>query len=205
MFYKLLKDSVEISHKKTVKRGEIIYHEGDPPEGLYFVEEGLVGLFHVAENGKETFLRVFSKDCIFGHRSYFAETPYHASSVALTKTELVIISKEECHKICESRPDLLKELIKMLAKDLGAAELRMAGLQDKTANARIAESLVYLKLKHPHQVWTRKEVAEYSGSTFETVTRVMTSLSEKGLIKKEGRDFTIFDPEKLLSFSSLEY
>ena len=70
-----------------------------------------------------------------------------------------------------------------MAKDLGEAELRMAGLQDKTANIRIAESLVYLKLKHPKHIWTRKEIAEFSGSTFETVTRVMTLLSNAGLLQ----------------------
>ena len=86
-----------------------------------------------------------------------------------------------------------------IAKDLGKAELRMAGLLDKTAHKRITESLVFLKLKYPEYVWTRKEIAEYSGSTFETVTRVMTILEKKNLIKKSGRDFKVLDHEKLLS------
>ena len=159
-----------------------------------------MGLFHVSETGKETFLRVFNKDCIFGHRSYFAETPYHASSISLTQSKLTLISKEECRRICEKSPHLLKELVKIMAHDLGEAELRMAGLQDKTANVRIAEALVYLKLKHPQHIWTRKEIAEFSGSTFETVTRVMTALSNAGLLKKNGRDYSIENPEKLLSY-----
>ena len=201
MFFKLLKSLVQESHKKIVKRGQIIYHEGDNPQNLYFVEEGLVGLFHISETGKETFLRVFNKDCIFGHRSYFAETPYHASAISLTQSHLTLISKEECRRICEKNPDLLKELVKIMAKDLGEAELRMAGLQDKTANIRIAESLVYLKLKHPKHIWTRKEIAEFSGSTFETVTRVMTILSNAGLLQKIGRDYAIESPDNLLAYT----
>lgn len=200
MFYNLLKPYIETSTKRTCKRGEIIYHEGDIPESLYLVESGLVGLFHISESGKETFLRVFGKDSIFGHRSYFAEAPYHATSIALAKTELSIISKDQCIDICVNKPDLLKTMTKMLAKDLGEAELRLSGLQDKSAAARISETLVYLKLKHPEYVWTRKEIAEYSGSTFETVARVMTRLSDEGLITKEGRDFTICDAQKLLEF-----
>ena len=85
-----------------------------------------------------------------------------------------------------------------MAKDLGKAELRMAGLLDKTAHKRITESLVFLKLKHPDYVWTRREIGEYSGSTLETVARVMTILEKKNLIEKCGRDFKILDTNKLL-------
>ena len=85
-----------------------------------------------------------------------------------------------------------------MARDLGHAELRMAGLLDKTVHKRVAESLLYLKLKHPNYTWSRREVAEYSGSTTETVSRVMTSLEGKNLIKKEGRDFIILDEQGLL-------
>lgn len=200
MFYELLKPFIEVSSKRACKRSEIIYHEGDIPESLYIVEEGLVGLFHISESGKETFLRVFGKGCIFGHRSYFAESPYHATAIALEKTSIVIISKDQCMDICVNKPDLLKEMVKMMALDLGDAELRLAGLQDKSAPTRIAESLVYLKLKHPEHVWTRKEIAEFSGSTFESVTRVMTKLSDQKLISKEGRDFIINDAQKVLEF-----
>jgi CRP-like cAMP-binding protein len=39
----------------------------------------------------------------------------------------------------------------------------MSDLSDKSVNVRIAEALIYLKNKYPNQVWTRKEIAEYTG------------------------------------------
>ena len=197
-FFQHLKPFIKKSSHKKFKRGQTIYMEGEKPDNLYFVEKGLIGLYHVSESGKETFLRIFEKDNIFGHRSYFAATPYHASAVTLNECEVLIISKDQCNEICETQPLLLKELTKIISIELGEAELRLAGLLDKTANARIAESLVYLKLKYPEKVWTRKEVADFSGSKLETVTRVMTILSKVDLIEKEGRDFKIMNIEKLL-------
>jgi CRP-like cAMP-binding protein len=120
--------------------------------------------------------------------------------VALESTTLVIIPKEQCQLICEKRPDLLKEMTKMIATDLGDAELRLSGLKDKSAPRRIAEALVFLKLKHPDHTWTRKEIAEFSGSTFETVARVMSKLDELGYISKEGRDFILISPQDILEF-----
>jgi CRP-like cAMP-binding protein len=201
MFYQLVKSNIRNKTQQTYKRGQIIYHEGENPEYIYFIESGIVGLFHMSESGKETFFRVFGKDDILGHRSYFAEEPYHASSVALSHVTLVLISKNECHRICEENPQLLREVAGKMARDLRRAELRMAGLLDKTAHKRISESLVFLKLKYPNYVWTRKEIAEYSGSTFETVTRVMSVLEKKDLIEKQGRDFQILNHDLLLSLS----
>ncbi len=205
MFYKSVEPYIEKKSEIEFKRNQIIYHEGDEPKNLYFIVSGLVGLFHISESGKETFFRVFGKDDILGHRSYFAEEPYHASSIALTPVVLAVISKEECKRICEVNPDLIREVIRNISQDLGQAELRLAGLFDKTAHKRISESLVYLKLKHPNYVWTRKEIAEYAGTTFETVARVMTQLEKQNLIKKEGRDFSIINHEQLLSLDEDYY
>jgi CRP-like cAMP-binding protein len=201
MNFEMLKPYIDHCGRKTLKRGEYIYNMGDDPRELYLIDTGLVGLFHIAESGKETFLRVFTKGSIFGHRSYFAETPYHATAMALEKTDLCVISTEQCQDICESNPGLLKEMLKMVAQELGAAELRMAGLHDKSANRRIIESLIYLKYKNPDHIWTRKEVAEFSASTFETVARIMTKLSQEGLIEKVGRDYNILNSEKLVQYS----
>ena len=117
--------------------------------------------------------------------------------MALEKTQLNVITSEQCRNICESNPKLLKEMLKMVSRELGHAELRMSGLNDKSANKRIIESLMFLKFKNPNHIWTRKEIAEFSASTFETVTRVMTKLSKEGLIEKVGRDYNILDSEKI--------
>lgn len=185
----------------SYKRGDFIYKEGQDPQQLYFVESGIIGLFHLSESGKETFLRIFGEKQIFGHRSLFAQTSYHASSIALTNSTVSTISESEFSKIYNETPKLLREITKTMALSLGESELRLAGLLDKTAKARIVEGLVYFKLKYPDHLWTRKEVADFSGSTYESVTRVMTQLSKEGLITKEGRDFSIPEIQKLLLFS----
>lgn len=186
---------------KLYKRGQIIYHEGDEANKVHLIDEGMVGLFHIAENGKETFFRVFSENDLMGHRSLLAQEKYHASAVALSKVTLKTLSIEEFDKFLKENDRFNRYLLKLLAVDLGRAELRMSGLLDKTANKRIADSLVYLKLKYPDYVWTRREIAEYSGTTYESVTRLMTSLETKGHITKKGRDFHILEPAALLKMS----
>ena len=148
-FFQSVKPFIQVKSEHQFKRNETIYHEGDEARQLYFIKSGIIGLFHISESGKKTFFRVFGKNDILGHRSYFANEPHHASSVALSDVSLVFISKDECLRICQENPQLLREVTSQLAIDLGKAELRMAGLLDKTAHKRISESLVFLKLKYP--------------------------------------------------------
>lgn len=199
MSYELFSTVLSKKTVKNLKRNQIIYHEGDYPEGLFFVEEGLIGLFHISESGKETFLRVFAKNSIFGHRSYFASENYHASTIALIDTKIKKLTSDECESFFKESPDALRKITVKLAQDLGNAEVRLAGLQDKSTNQRIAESLIFLKLKYPEKIWTRKEIAEYSCSSSESVTRFLTYCEDQNVIQRVGRDFLILDRDKLLN------
>jgi len=198
-FIDIFKKNDHLGTLHTLKRGQIIYHEGDSPEQVFIIKKGLVGLFYISETGKETFLRVFGENSILGHRSILAEEKYHGTSVCLSPVDIISVSKESFHLELGINKEFRNYLLKKISVDLGHAEMRLSGLQDKTAPKRISETLIYLKLKHPKQVWTRKEIAEYSGSTFETVARVMSHLEKIGAIKIQGRDFDIMSKDLLLN------
>lgn len=200
--FDLLKSELPKFRKRQFKRNEIIYNEGDIPQALYLIESGIVGLFHISQNGHETLLRVFSKNYIFGHRSFIAQEEHHASSVCLTPSTIYEVNYEVFKSVCSQNSAILMELARVLAKELRNSELRLSGLQDKSAHRRIVEGIVYLKLKHPNYTWTRKEIADFAGSTLESVVRVLTNLQELNLIEKQGRDFVIKDYEKILDYSS---
>ena len=61
MLLDILKEELPHFTARQYKRNQIIYNEGDAPGGIYFIESGIIGLFHVSESGHETLLRVFSK------------------------------------------------------------------------------------------------------------------------------------------------
>ena len=201
MIYELLKPDLERFSKREFKRNQIIYNEGDEPQSLFIIESGIIGLFHVSESGHETLLRVFSKSYIFGHRSLIAKEPYHGSSICLTPSSIYEVPYTQLKELCSKNPEIIFEIAKILAKELRNSEIRLSGLQDKSANRRIVEALVFLKLKHPDYTWTRKEIADFAGSTLESVVRVITALEKQGLLEKQGRDFIIHDFERTLEFS----
>lgn len=204
-FYNALEKHLIDFHVVTHKKGETIYRADEAPRSLYIIKEGLVGLFHISENGKETFLRVFGKTQILGHRSLLAHENYHANAVCLQDTEFYQISASEFSQLLEKDNSLLRSITESLAKDLRVSELRISDLNDKSSYLRVVESIVYLKNKYPDQVWTRQEIAEFAVCTNETVTRTLTKLEKMNLIQKQGRDFSLNDTEGLLSLTNEDF
>lgn len=194
----LLKD---FGRERVFSKGDVLYNKGDRPSGIYYIQEGIVGLINLAPNGSESLLRVFGEEFFIGYRSFLVNEEYHGTTVALTDVKLSYFPFENAQIVLEKCPDMLLHLSQMLARDLRNAEERFNDLTGKRVINRIIESLVFLKQRQPNYQWTRREIGEFCGAKTETVTRVLTRLQGEGFINKEGRDININDVNKLLDYS----
>ncbi|EQC52416.1 cyclic nucleotide-binding domain protein [Bacteriovorax sp. DB6_IX] len=192
-------DDEQIKHLVTVKvkKGEIIYHQGDAPTGVYHVKNGHIGLITFAPNGNETLLRVFGPNYFFGHRSLISNEDYHATTMALVDSELIFIPSSDFDNIVHAKPNILMHVAQVLAKELRRAENKFRDLANSNVTSRIIQALAFIKTRYPDHKWTRKEIGEYCGAKTETVSRVLGRLEKEGLIVKEGRGIVIPSIEKL--------
>jgi CRP-like cAMP-binding protein len=189
-------------HKiKRYKRGEVLYRAGDFPQGAYFVASGLAGLTYSSNSGRETLLRLLKPGQFLGHRSLFAGEPYHGSAVLLETSEIHFIPKEEFFEILDRYPLAYRPMVQSLACELRQAELRIASMSDKDVTARVAETLIYLKNVYPEHQWTRREIADFCGSTTSTVIKVLSKLEGLEAIKQDGRAISILGLDTLLELA----
>jgi CRP-like cAMP-binding protein len=195
---KILKES---SHSKTFDKHRYIYQEGEKPEQVYYITEGLVGLYALSSSGKEVLLRVFGPNQYFGHRSFLSQGPYHATAYTLKKTQLNYIHVNDLEKILHTNNQVTLDMARNLACELLRAENRLRDLTDKSAKQRIIQALIFLHSKYPAHQWSRKEIGDFASATLETVTRVLTDLNQENLIIKEGRKIIIQDEDALFAFS----
>lgn len=54
MKFTQFKDTLQTFSSRILKRGEITYSEGDSPSSIYFIKNELIGLFHIAESGRDS-------------------------------------------------------------------------------------------------------------------------------------------------------
>ena len=182
-----------------IKRGAVVYRQGDSPLGIYFVQSGLVGLTKIGVSGKEHLLRFFRVGQFFGHRALFSSEDYHGSAVALEETTLQLVPKATVLEAIKKHPELLLPVVQVLARELRRCEDLHVLILDNQINIRVAQSLIFLKDLHPDHNWTRQEIANFCASTVSTVIKALAELEELGYIRQVGRTIEILNREKLIS------
>lgn len=181
------------------KRDQVIFYADNDPLGLFFVQKGLVKLERMTEDGAAHTLRIIGPGGILGYRSLFADEAYHATAMAVDDVDLCFIPKADILGVFKNHPDLSLKLLSHIAKDLRLAETRWVDQMDKGASERVAEALVFLQDHFLSQTWTRREIAEWAGTTPETVMRTLAQFEKEGLIDQSGRQIQILNKDLLKS------
>ncbi len=184
-----------------LKRGDRVYQEGDRPQGIYFVKSGLIGLTKIGKSGKEHLLRFFRQGQFFGHRALFSNEEYHGTTIALGSAKLKLVPKSTVQEAIRLHPVLLQEVVEVLAKELRRCENQHVMILENQINARVAQSIIFLKDLNPEHNWTRQEIANFCASTVSTVIKSLAELEDMGLINQQGRNIIVLDRERLLAVS----
>ncbi|MEN0059023.1 MAG: Crp/Fnr family transcriptional regulator [Bdellovibrio sp.] len=180
------------------KAGQMIFYAGNDPLGIFTIQAGLVKLEVTSPTGAAHTLRLVGPGGALGYRSLFAQEPYHATAVAMEDCQLCFVPKTEIMSIFKSHPDLAMRLLTHISRDLRLAEEKWMDQMDKGAPERIAEAILFLQDHFSHQSWTRREIAQWAGTTPETVIRTLSQFEKEGLIDQtDGRNIRILSKEKL--------
>jgi CRP-like cAMP-binding protein len=174
-----------------LKRGDFLYHVGDQANSLFLIQKGLLGLVVNTEKGGEHLLRLFRTGQFLGHRSLFAKEPYHASSMALEDSEVIQIPAFCIERLMMKYPQMAILFLKKLSSELKLAEQQRIAITERDVMCRVAEAILYIKQIDPDHAWTRKEIADFVGSTGPTVTKILIKMNKKGLIRLKGRQIEI--------------
>jgi CRP-like cAMP-binding protein len=183
------------------KAGQTIFYEGNAPIGLYVIQTGLVKLQSTSAEGSTNTLRLLNAGQALGYRSLFANETYRASAICVEDTTLCFLPKNILSEIVSNYPQVAMNLLQQLAKDLRTAEDKWITQVNKGAPERVAEAVLFLDEHFHDQPWTRREIAQWAGTTPETVMRNLSQFEKDGLISSQGRAYKILDRRKLLEKS----
>lgn len=170
-----------ICHLTTMtdlEKGFLIYSQGHRAEEFYFLKSGLIGLYHMLENGKESLVRIYKAQDYFGFRTFFGDNHYHCSARVLQPAELIRITPLDFAEFWQNNTALITNLLKQLSAELQEAEHRLSMVSYQKAQERVRSSIDYLHRHYPGYHWTNREIAEFAGCETETVIRIRKDLKE---------------------------
>lgn len=178
---------------------DVVFNQNDMPKGLYFLEKGIIKLDYTSPEGQVHTLRVFKTGGVFGYRSFFAKEPLHASAVAAADCEVSFVSYAQILEVFKKHPELAFEMLQLLAINLRIAEQKWIAQMDKDTPLRIAEAIYFFDSHFEKRNWTRREIAEWSGTTSETVIRTLALFEKNKLIdQSHGREIILLHKEDFI-------
>ncbi|PCJ95539.1 MAG: Crp/Fnr family transcriptional regulator [Flavobacteriaceae bacterium] len=202
----------EITHAKVtrkIKKGEVIFDEGEKLNGVFCVKNGVSKLSKLSPNGKDQIVKLAAKGEVLGHRSVIAEEHTNLSATAVNDMEVCYIPKENIINSIRNNPGFAVEMLKRLAHDLKDADDVIVNMSQKNVKQRIAETFLYIKSNFGEDeegflllTLSRENIANIVGTATESAIRIISEFKKEGWIRTSGKKIGIIDEKKLSTLSS---
>jgi len=191
---------------RRFRRGEVIFHQGDPGDSLHIIESGAVKIALPSPEGAEAIIATLRRGDFFGELALLDGAPRSATAAALEATETLVLSREQFRALIETAPGLRDALYAALAHELRrltghVEELHFLDLAGRLAMrlARLARDVEpeaggEVRLDWP---FTQEDLANMIGGTRQSVNRLLSGLVDDGLIRIERDTLVITDVERL--------
>lgn len=191
----------------SVKKGDVIFKEGDPVKGVYFVYSGNVKV-HKQWGDKELIIRFVKNGAILGHRGLGGNLQYPITATALEPSMICFFELDFFISTLKVNQNLTFELLMFYADELQVSERKMRNLAHMSVKGRIGQALINFSKQFGYTTdgfidieLSRQDFASYIGATYETLFRVINELILDGTIAIFGKQIKILNSEKVLQLT----
>ncbi len=201
--------AIEASRKTFhIKKGEVLFKEGDAVTGVYFVYDGKVKVHKKWGDDKELIIRIAGKGAIAGHRGLGTNMIYPVTGTALEPSTICFFELDFFMTTLKVNHEFTYQLMMFFADELQESERKMRDLAHMPVKGRVAQALLSLEAKFGtteggfiNIVLSRQDLASYTGTTYETVFRIINELVDEGAVKVSGKSIAIADTAKLYALT----
>lgn len=194
----------QLARQVQVAKGETVHTPGQSMSRLLVMHSGQLKVSHTAANGQEQLLRTVTEGDVVGERSFLTGHRVNDLVVALEDSRMCVFDHADLSGLLRDYPDVGLRMLRTLSDRLTSVERLLAAITSSDVGARIAAYLLDLPGSIRDGVATvwlpmaKQEIASYLGTTPETLSRRLATLSASGLIELEGRrGVTILDIDGL--------
>jgi CRP-like cAMP-binding protein len=188
------------------ERGETIFHQGSSGSVLYIVVSGQVRIYTTSESGQEVSVSIMRAGDFFGELALLDGNPRSASAEAMCPTATLTLHRAAFLHTINTCPTIAASILEVMTMRLRQSTIYAEQLAGLSAAQRVVRQLLGLAARYgvPESGATRidlhltqDDLASLSGTTRETVNRVLASLRDQGLIRVERARVSILSIPKL--------
>lgn len=199
-----IRELAEISTIRKEPQGTMIFHEGEPAEGLFCIHSGWIRLYKASPQGKEFTVHQFGPGETFAEVVAFSGAEYPVNAEVVEDAVLLYLPRVKLRDVIARDPDSALAMLGLMAGRLREFTTKLEQLGLKEVPARLASYFLLLSENAPNPdaielTMPKRRLASYLGTIPETLSRCLNRLSEAGFITVNGTTVHLNDHSGLKS------
>jgi CRP/FNR family cyclic AMP-dependent transcriptional regulator len=198
---------------RRFRRGETVFHAGDPGDTLFIVTDGQVKITVPPDDGSESaILTTIRPGGFFGELALLDEAPRSATAVALDAAQTVVLRREAFDALIDTQPALRRALLAALAGEIRRLTAQVEDLHFLDLPGRLVRHILRMLAEDrispggsaawggEHRLpwpYTQAELAAMIGGSRQSVNRLLADFVARDLLRFEGDELVIPDAARL--------
>jgi CRP/FNR family cyclic AMP-dependent transcriptional regulator len=188
---------------RRYRRGEVIFHQGDPGDALHVILAGRVKISSPSDSGVEAILATLRPGEFFGALALLDGAPRSASATAIEATETIVLPRDRFRALVDRSAVVRDHVFAELARELRRLTNHVEELHFLDIAGRLASRLARLAEDHGIREpdgsvrldgpITQGELAAMVGSTRQSVNKLLGMFIDDGLVRLERDAIVVTD------------
>jgi CRP-like cAMP-binding protein len=199
-----VRELLSVAHRRTFRKGEVVFHRGDPAESLHLVVRGRFAARVSTPAGDNVLLSVLGRGDAFGELALLLPEVRRSATVSsLEDGETRSVLHSDFTRLQREHPGVKDVLLRLLAEQLRIAGERIVEAHHVDAETRIRRRLCGLAETYgpdegdPVVPLTQEDLAAMAGTSRATVNRVLREEERRGTVSLQRGRVTLLDADAL--------
>jgi CRP/FNR family cyclic AMP-dependent transcriptional regulator len=197
----VLRSLDQVSRHTIMPPGALLFVEGQTPRGVYIVCSGKVKLYTTSKDGKVLILKQAEAGEVLGLSAAISGTNYEMTAETALPCQLNFIGRQDFMTLLQAHSEMGVHATLSLSREFQSAYRDIHDLVlARSSSGKLARLLLSScappsvresQELHLRSVMTHEEMAQRIGASRETVTRLLSDLKKKRLIRLDGANLVI--------------
>jgi CRP-like cAMP-binding protein len=205
-----LGDVLGHARSRRYEKNAMVFQQGAAAEAFFVLLDGRLKAIQTTAEGQQVVVRFVNPGELFGIAAAIGRTDYPATAIAAAESVELAWDQSYWPALVARHPGVASNTLRTVGGRLQEQQTRVRELSTQRVERRIAHVLLRLVRQAGKRIErgveitfpiTRQDLAEMTGATLFTVSRVMSAWTQSGIIESERQHIIVSDPHALLQIA----
>jgi CRP/FNR family transcriptional regulator, nitrogen oxide reductase regulator len=202
-----LTEALRWSHRRRLRAGEQLFGQGDAAAAFFVLVVGHLKVSQSTEDGRQVVLHYVGPGNQFGCAALMGLDAYPGTATAIDDSHAIGWSRTAIGMLMDKHPVIARHALASMGKRLSETHARLREVTTANVEQRVAHVLLQLIEDHGRRIdgggyeidfpITRQDIAETTGTTLFTVSRILSAWEGRGIVQSRRRRIALLLPGEL--------